>query len=77
MITIELGVTNILVAVLSSAVSVLATWYFSRRHYMRRTQPLTENDIKLERDRNEFRFAVFLLVFLALVLGPLVLLMLR
>ena len=47
--TITLDPATLLVALASSAVSVLATWYFSRRHYTRasRRQGVTEYDIAL------------------------------
>ena len=69
MITIELDLTNAVVAVASSVVSILATWYFSRRHYMRTPPPVTENDITLESNKKEFRIIVViaLLVFLAII----------
>ena len=69
---IELDLVMVAVAVASSAISVLATWYFSRRHYMMsssRRQQVTELDINLTTRRNEFRFQVIVavLIFLFLV----------
>ena len=70
MITIELDLTTILVAVVSSAISVLGsalvTWYFSRRHYTRTPQPVTENDIILRDNENGYRFLVIFLVLIFL-----------
>ena len=73
MIIIELDLTTVLVAVVSSVVSILGsafvTWYFSRRHYTRTPQPVTENDIILRDNENGFRFLVifFVLLFLMLI----------
>ena len=80
---IEVDLLTILIAfvssVVSSAVSVWATWYFSRRHYTRtRTnRPITENDIKMESNRMEFRLIamtilsiLILLIALVFVCGP-------
>ena len=67
MITIEIDITTILITVISSIVSVVAsssvTWYFSRRHYTRVSRPVTENDIKLQSGKHEFYFAVLYIVF--------------
>ena len=66
-ITIAIDITTIVVAVISSIVSVVAsgliTWYFSRRHYTRVSRPVTENDIKLQSGKHEFYFAVLSIVF--------------
>ena len=69
MITIELDLTNLVVASGSSAVSIFAAWYFSKRHYVRTPRPVTENDIALEDNRNGFRLLalISLLVFLAFI----------
>ena len=66
MITIELDLTNILVAAVASLVSIVGsafvTWYFSKRHYERVSQPVTENDIILRDNENGFRFAVIFVI---------------
>ena len=74
MITIELDLTTILVAAVSSLVSIagsaVVTWYFSKRHYTGRDRQITENDILLQQNNNEFRIVVLVVigVFLPLVL---------
>ena len=68
--TIHLDPATVLIAATSSAISILATWYFSKRHYSiaPRPQPVTENDIKLRDNDNTFRFLVTIVVaFLILV----------
>ena len=66
MITIEIDITTILIAVISSIVSVVAsgliTWYFSRRHYTRVSRPVTETDIKLQSGKHEFYVSILLVV---------------
>ena len=66
MITIEIDITTIVIAVISSIVSVVAsgliTWYFSRRHYTRVSRPVTETDIKLQSGKHEFYLWVVLVV---------------
>ena len=65
-ITIEIDITTIVIAVISSIVSVVAsgliTWYFSRRHYTRVSRPVTETDIKLQSGKHEFYLWVVLVV---------------
>ena len=74
MITIELDLTTILVAAVSSLVSIagsaVVTWYFSKRHYTGRDRQITENDILLQQNNNEFRIVVLVVIgiFLPLVL---------
>ena len=76
MITIELDLTTILVAAVSSLVSIAGsavfTWYFSKRHYTRRDRPITENDILLQQSNNSFRaFALMIIgffLFLSLII---------
>jgi uncharacterized membrane protein len=74
LITIELDLTTILVAAVSSLVSIagsaVVTWYFSKRHYTGRDRQITENDILLQQNNNEFRIVVLVVigVFLPLVL---------
>ena len=71
--TIHLDPTTILIAVASSAISIFATWYFSRRHYSRapRSRLVTENDLKLRDSENVFRFSVLcvvgFLIFIAII----------
>ena len=71
LITIEVNITNVVVAVVLSALSVLAsvlaTWYFSKRHYMRTPLPVTENEIKLKSNQNEFLLYALIFVLLFLV----------
>ena len=79
MITIELDLTTILVAAVSSLVSIagsaVVTWYFSKRHYTGRDRQITENDILLQQNNNEFRIVVlvvigiFLFFFLIIMAG--------
>ncbi len=71
---IDANLTTILVGVITCVVSVLATWYFLRRHYRREpTQtPITANDIALQEKRNEFR--LFMAVIVAGVVAVIVLL---
>ena len=74
MITIELDISTILVAVISStistAISVAATWHFSKRHYTREARPLTQADIQMQEAKNEFRlWVLFGIVFGAIVAG--------
>ena len=58
MITIEMSMTSILVTVIPSiitlVVSSLITWYFSRRHYTRVLRPITEVDVALQFEKNDF-----------------------
>ena len=77
MITIEIDITTILVTVIASIISIalsgVITWYFSKRHYTRSSQPVTENDIKLQSQRYEFYVAVlFIVLFLGGFLGFLI-----
>ena len=62
MITIELDLTNILMAVslslVSAVISVATTWYFSKRHYAGVPRPITEEDILMQEAKNEFRFKI-------------------
>ena len=74
--TIYLDPATISIALASSAISIFATWYFSKRHYSRppRPQPVTENDIKLRDTENLFRFSAlcilgFLILIVILVFG--------
>ena len=66
MITIEIDITTIVIAVVSSIVSVVAsgliTWYFSRRYYTRVSRPVTENDIALQSGKHEFYVSILLVV---------------
>ena len=56
MITLESGaLTTIVVAIVSTVVSSIATWQFSKRRYARARKHITEEDIQLERVKNEFR----------------------
>ena len=78
-IAIEIDITTILIAVISSIVSVVAsgliTWYFSRRYYTRVSRPVTENDIALQSGKHDFYLAVlFIVLFIGGGLGFLVLL---
>ena len=71
--TIHLDPATIFIALASSAISIFATWYFSKRHYSSppRPQPVTENDIKLRDTENIFRFLALcilgVLIFTAIV----------
>ena len=66
--TVSIDLANILVAVITCAISVLATWFFSRRHYTRtyRRQAISDNEITLQEKQNEFRLNVALLTVLLL-----------
>ena len=59
---------------ISIAISVLATWYFSKRHYSRATrpQPVTENDIKMRDYDNGFRIALVCVVGAVIVITMLI-----
>jgi hypothetical protein len=65
-ITIAIDITTIVIAVISSIVSVvtsgLITWYFSRRHYTRVSRPVTETDIKLQSGKHDFYLTVLFIV---------------
>ena len=79
MIVIESSVLlTVSSTIVSVIVSVAATWYFARRHYTKRTVPITRQEIELEKVKNEFRsdalVAVFLIVFFGLLIGMLPLL---
>ena len=41
--------------VISATVSVLATWYFSKRHYSRARRPVTDADVAMEKVKSEHR----------------------
>ena len=47
--------------------SAFITWYLSRRHCARMPQPVTENDIVMRNNEDEFRLAVIFFVLLLLV----------
>ena len=68
MIVIEIDTTTILIAVISSIVSVVAsgliTWYFSRRYYTRDLGPVTDKDIELQAGKHEFYLGLILFIFL-------------
>ena len=72
--TIHLDLATILIAVASSAVSIFATWYFSKRHYSRSPSPLpvTENDIALQDNQNVFHFFVICVVAFVILMTVLV-----
>ena len=72
--TIHLDPATILIAVASSAVSIFATWYFSKRHYSRSPRPLpvTENDIALQDNQNLFRFSTICVVAFVILMTVLV-----
>ena len=69
MITVELDLTSVVVATVSAGASILATWYFSKRRYVKTHRPVTENDIALEGNKNGFRLSalISLLVFLSFI----------
>lgn len=77
--TIELDLWTVLVAAISSVISILGsawvTWYFSKRHYAKTPRPITENDITMRDNGNIFRFAAlfitlpFLLLVIAMLTG--------
>ena len=73
MITIELDLSAILIAAISSLVSIagsaIVTWYFSKRHYMRRPQPVTENEVVLEQSNKEFKLVAIFLIGIFLIFG--------
>ena len=70
--TIHIDWAVVLSTIISSAVSILATWYFSRRYYTRRTlgPPPTTADIEMEKVKNEHHLLVWLIIagLLALVI---------
>ena len=72
--TINIDLADILIAVVTCAVSVLATWLFSKRHYTRasRRQAISDNEITLQEKQNEFRFNVVLLIVLLLAFAMVV-----
>ena len=72
--TLYLDPATILITVASSAISILATWYFSKRHYSRapRPQPVSENDIQIRNYDNGFRFAVVCVVGAIIVIAMLI-----
>ena len=72
--TLYLDFVTILIAVASSAISILATWYFSKRHYSRapRPQPVTENDIKVRDNDNVFRLLIVCVVGFVIVIAMLI-----
>ena len=73
MITLESdALITIVVAIVSTVVSSIATWQFSKRRYTRARKQITEADIQLERVKNEFRVETLgFIVLLALILGVL------
>ena len=59
MITLESdALITIVVAIVSTLVSSVATWQFSKRRYARARKQVTEEAIQLERVKNEFRVEV-------------------
>ena len=71
MITIDLNLSSILVTVICSVVSIAVTWWFSKRHYTRPSLPITENDIKMQRIKNDYLTMMLWVVLGALVIGGL------
>ena len=73
MITIESdALLTIAVAVVSTVVSSFITWQYSKRRYSRASKQVTEEDLKLEKVKNEFRSELLVLIlFLALIFGVL------
>ena len=72
MITIELDtLITILVGLISIIASSVVTLFFSRRHYSRSTNAITETDLEFQKIRNEGRSELpgFLLVVL-IILEP-------
>ena len=68
MITIESdALITIAVAIVSTVVSSIATWQFSKRRYSRVERQITEEEIRLEKVKNEFRAEM--LVFLVALAG--------
>lgn len=56
MITIESdALITVAVAIVSTIVSSIATWQFSKRRYPRARKQVTEEEIQLEKVKNEFR----------------------
>ena len=75
MVVIETGVLiTIALAIVSSAVSVAATWYFAKRRYDKSSRPLTEIDLPLEQLKQDttVRSMIYLTVF-GMVCGMIVL----
>lgn len=68
--TVSIDLTNVLIALITCLISVLATWFFSRRHYTgaSRRQTVSDNEITLQEKQNEFRLNVILVVVLLLSL---------
>ena len=66
MITIELDPSTILItaafSIVSTICSSIVTWYFSKRHYTRESATVTENDIVLLREGNEFKLGALVIV---------------
>ena len=81
MIVIESDIlVNIVVAIFSMVVSSIVTWYFSKRRYSEARDPITEEDIRMEEVKNEFRDkileAITMLAFFLLLLSPFILIIL-
>ena len=49
------GVVGTLVTILAAVVSIILTWYFSRRRYRVQAAPTTLHDVQIERLRQEER----------------------
>ena len=72
--TVTFDLTNVLIASITCLISVLATWFFSRRHYTRasRRQTVSENEITLQEKQNEFRLNIVLVLALLLAFAMLI-----
>ena len=71
MITLESdALITIAVAIVSTVVSSIATWQFSKRRYSGMNKPITEKELELEKVKNQFRseFLAFIIV-LVIALG--------
>ena len=67
---------TIIVATISTAAGVIATWHFAGRHFSKQEEPITAQRIELEKVKNKFRsdaLALSLIVALpaVLILGSL------
>ena len=77
LVTIEFDLSTILITAFLSLVSIVSsaiiTWYFSRRHYTRTTRPVTENDVVLQQNNNEFKLAAIIMIGFLLVISIMIL----
>ena len=71
MITIESdALITIAMAIVSTVVSSIVTWQFSKRRYSRARRQITEEDIRLEKIKKEFQSVMLVFLFvLAMIMG--------